>query len=196
MKTTTVGEKVYLKPTAGLNEPEVTEEEKMKKSLATKAIRCRTCKGDHYSYQCPYKDSLPPMVEALESKPSATPAPESTPATTGTDGKYIAPHLRGKGGEPPAGSSYRDRERDDSATLRVTNLSQDVREADVQELFKGFGSLARVFVSKDRDTNLCKGYAFVSYHSVDDAAKALAAISGYGYDNLILHVEWAQPRAQ
>ncbi len=30
----------------------------------------------------------------------------------------------------------------------------------------------------------------------DDAAKAIDKLDGYGYDNLILRVEWAQPRAE
>ena len=30
----------------------------------------------------------------------------------------------------------------------------------------------------------------------EDAAKAIDKLDGYGYDNLILRVEWAQPRAE
>ncbi len=30
----------------------------------------------------------------------------------------------------------------------------------------------------------------------DEAAKAIEHLDGYGYDNLILRVEWAQPRAE
>ena len=37
------------------------------------------------------------------------------------------------------------------------------------------------------------GFAYVSFVHRDEAARAMAAIDGYGYDNLILHVEWARP---
>ena len=37
------------------------------------------------------------------------------------------------------------------------------------------------------------GYAFVSFVSREEAARAQKALDGYGYDNLILHVEFAQP---
>ena len=30
----------------------------------------------------------------------------------------------------------------------------------------------------------------------EDAERAIRALEGFGYDNLILHVEWAAPRAE
>jgi RNA recognition motif-containing protein len=80
----------------------------------------------------------------------------------------------------------------DDATIRVTNLSEDTTEGDIHDLFRRFGNISRVYLARDRDTNVCKGFAFVSFGVRDDAAKALQAINGYGYDNLILRVEWAK----
>ena len=37
-----------------------------------------------------------------------------------------------------------------------------------------------------------KGFAFVNYHHKEDAARAIQALNGYGYDHLILSVEWAR----
>lgn len=37
---------------------------------------------------------------------------------------------------------------------------------------------------------------FVKLLCRDHAQKAIERLNGYGYDNLILHVEWAQPRAE
>jgi translation initiation factor 3 subunit G len=53
---------------------------------------------------------------------------------------------------------------DDSFTIRVRNLNEDCREADLQELFSPFGALQRVFVAKDRQDR-AKGFAFVNYYS-------------------------------
>jgi hypothetical protein len=35
--------------------------------------------------------------------------------------------------------------------------------------------------------------AFVNYYRKEDAAKAIATLNGFGYDHLILSVEWAKP---
>jgi translation initiation factor 3 subunit G len=36
--------------------------------------------------------------------------------------------------------------------------------------------------------------AFVNFVHREDAEKAISKLNGYGYDNLILRVEWATPR--
>ena len=38
-----------------------------------------------------------------------------------------------------------------------------------------------------------QGFAFVNYYRKEDAAKAIATLNGFGYDHLILSVEWAKP---
>lgn len=102
----------------------------------------------------------------------------------GQPGRYVPPVKRSGAALP---------ERDDSCTLRVSNLSPDTRDADVQELFRSFGPLARVYLAKDRVTHESRGFAFVSFHSKSDAKKAMEKLDGYPYDHLILRVEWAKP---
>lgn len=82
---------------------------------------------------------------------------------------------------------------DDTAAIRVSNLSENTQEGDLQELFKPFGHIARIFLAKDKATGQCKGFAFINYYKKEDAAKAIATLNGYGYDHLILSVEWAKP---
>jgi translation initiation factor 3 subunit G len=38
-----------------------------------------------------------------------------------------------------------------------------------------------------------RGFAFVSFVSKDDAALAMQELQGFGYDHLILKLEWARP---
>ena len=45
---------------------------------------------------------------------------------------------------------------DDNATIRVTNLSEDPRETDLQELFRPFGSISRIYLAKDKTTGQSK----------------------------------------
>lgn len=37
-----------------------------------------------------------------------------------------------------------------------------------------------------------QGFAFINFHHREDAARAIAGVSGFGYDHLILNVEWAK----
>ncbi|KAF6257203.1 hypothetical protein COO60DRAFT_1525063 [Scenedesmus sp. NREL 46B-D3] len=112
-------------------------------------------------------------------------------------GSYVPPSVRNRGpGASMEGAGGDGRRQRDENSVRVTNLSEDVTEGDLQELFRPFGPISRVFLAVDRTTGENRGFAFVNYHHKDDAERAIRTLNGYGYDNLILHVEWAAPRAE
>lgn len=81
----------------------------------------------------------------------------------------------------------------DYTSLRVMNISEDTKEADLQELFERFGRIFRIYLAKDRETGESRGFAFVSFSRREDAERAMEALQGYGYDHLILKIEWAKP---
>jgi translation initiation factor 3 subunit G len=81
--------------------------------------------------------------------------------------------------------------RDDLPTLRVTNLSEDANDNDLWDLFGRFGRINRIYVGKDQETGLCKGFAFVSFEDKDVAEKAMKKINGMPYDHLILACQWS-----
>jgi translation initiation factor 3 subunit G len=113
-------------------------------------------------------------------------------------GKYIPPAARAglSGAAPGSGpSAFKPERRDDLNTIRVTNISENTTEADLQELFQRFGRISRVYLAKDKETLVSRGFAFVSFVNKDDAASAMDALQGYGYDHLILKLEWARPNA-
>ncbi len=121
-------------------------------------------------------------------------------------GKYVPPSQRGKmggaGGSLAAMASKIDSsgggagdKRSEQNTIRVTNISEDTTEADLQELFQQFGRISRVYLAKDKETMQSRGFAFVSFVHREDAAKAMDKLQGYGYDHLILKLEWARPSA-
>jgi len=109
---------------------------------------------------------------------------------------YVLPAMRGKeqprgsGMERMAAGAHDDR---DHATLRVTNISEDTAEQDLQILFKPYGNISRIYLAKDRETHQSRGFAFVSFVHREDAARAMDALQGHGYDHLILKIEWAKP---
>ncbi|KAI0635017.1 translation initiation factor 3 RNA-binding subunit [Trametes polyzona] len=204
--TTTVGENVYLKLSPGnkSSEPEQTAEQSVKANLAKAGagkVVCRLCKGDHFTAKCPYKDSLSGL-DGADTPPAGlddtgTPAESAAAApAASTGGKYVPPSMRGGGRGPGEAMGRPGGSRDDLPTLRVTNISEDTQEDDLRDLFGGFGRVARVYVGRDRETRAGKGFAFVSFEDKAAAQKAMEKMHGRGYDNLILNVQWSQPREQ
>ncbi|KAN0105176.1 translation initiation factor 3 RNA-binding subunit [Russula decolorans] len=201
--TTTVGETVFLKLTPGNKSAELepSEQQALKTTLSKVGagkVVCRICKGDHFTAKCPYKDSLAGL-ESFETPPvigeedADAPTPAAAPAASGPS-KYVPPSMRNRG--PGESMSRPGGARDDLPTLRVTNISEDTQENDLRELFGSFGRVARVYVGRDRDTGVGKGFAFVSFEDRTAAQRAMEKMHGRGYDSLILNVQWSQPREQ
>ncbi|KJA21573.1 hypothetical protein HYPSUDRAFT_202913 [Hypholoma sublateritium FD-334 SS-4] len=203
--TTTVGENVTLKLSAGnkISEVEQAPEETLKsrvKAAGAGKVSCRLCKGDHFTAKCPYKDTLGGLenTDTGAGPDDDTGAgPDTLPAASSSvGGKYVPPSMRS--GARGAGESMRGlggaANRDDLPTLRVTNISEDTQENDLRDLFGVFGRVARVYVGRDRETGAGKGFAFVSFEEKSCAQKAIDKVHGRGYDNLILSVQWSQPR--
>eukprot|EP00252_Welwitschia_mirabilis_P002445 TRINITY_DN1239_c0_g1_i1.p1 TRINITY_DN1239_c0_g1~~TRINITY_DN1239_c0_g1_i1.p1 ORF type:complete len:303 (-),score=42.07 TRINITY_DN1239_c0_g1_i1:101-1009(-) len=158
---------------------------------------CRICgkKGDHWTSKCPYKDLAPQGTESIglptETVGNAA-APAAAPAASGKN-TYVPPSLRGGPAAAERGAEGT-RRRNDENSVRVTNLSEDTRESDLHELFKPFGNITRVYVAVDQRTGVSRGFGFVNFMNREDAQRAINKLNGYGYDNLILRVEWATPR--
>jgi len=64
----------------------------------------------------------------------------------------------------------------DSSRLYVGNLSYDVTEQDLKELFKGFGNVKSAEVVYNKRTQRSKGFAFVQMVSIDDAKRAVEVL--------------------
>lgn len=77
--------------------------------------------------------------------------------------------------------------------MRVSNLSEDVKDSDLRELFRRFGAIQRIYLAKDRETHQSRGFAFINFFAREDAQKAIDKLDGHGYDHLILSVSWATP---
>lgn len=188
--TTSVAENILFRPIAGwkATTEDKSEIEKKKNNLKDAKIKCRICSGDHWTTKCPFKDTMAPEGEG---NPASL--PDDTPDTGGLgagSSSYVPPHLRGRGGAgEKMGGKF---ERDDLATLRVTNVSEFAEEQELRDMFSRFGHVTRVFLAKDRETQRAKGFAFVSFADRTDAAKACEKMDGFGFKHLILRVEFAK----
>ena len=129
--TTTLGENIVFRPVVGFKsgqqQEKAPEEDKKAEALKKMQIKCRICSGDHFTTKCPFKDTMAPEGEAAGPPPDMEErmGGATTEGGLGQGGSsYVPPHLRNKGaggaGEKMGG---RYGERDDLATLRVTNVS-------------------------------------------------------------------------
>jgi translation initiation factor 3 subunit G len=148
-----------------------------------KTMTCRACgkTGEHWTARCPYKNLIPETTD-------------NNAPTSDIPGRrsYVPPSKR-TGVETGVRSDTRRQNEENS--VRVTNLSEDTREPDLHELFRSFGPLSRIYVAFDQKTGISRGFGFVNFVSREDAERAIKTLNGYGYDNLILSVDWAAPRA-
>ncbi|MCJ1370679.1 translation initiation factor eIF3 subunit g [Loxospora ochrophaea] len=200
--TTSVGENIVFRPSVtwkkdGKEETKGEDKDSTKKQLEGKKVKCRICDGEHFTARCPFKDTMAPMGEDGVGDGAGGGAGGADEGVSKEGGlgvggsSYVPPHLRkgGAGTGERMGGKY---ERDDLATLRVTNVSEFAEEQDLREIFERFGRVTRVFLAKDRETGRAKGFAFISFQERSDAAKACDKIDGYGYGHLILRVEFAK----
>jgi translation initiation factor 3 subunit G len=179
--TTTIAENIVFRPVAAwkASNEDKGDEAKKKAELKNAKIKCRICQGDHFTTKCPFKDTMAPEGDvAPADMPDDTPGGAGGTLGSGSGG-YVPPHLRGRGGAgEKMGGKF---DRDDSATLRVTNVSEMAEEQDLRDMFSRYGHVTRVFLAKDRETGMAKGFAFVSYADRTDAAKACEKMDGCEY---------------
>src|SRR5213594_1810830 len=77
--------------------------------------------------------------------------------------------------------------------LYVGNLSFQVTEADLSELFAQVGSVDSVKLITDRDTGRSKGFAFVEMSDDSAAAQAISKFNGTDLNGRNLTVNEARP---
>lgn len=78
--------------------------------------------------------------------------------------------------------------------LFVGNLSFEVRDSELEDLFGAYGSVKSAQVILDRDTGRSKGFGFVEMGTPDEAQAAIAALNGYEMRGRKLTVNQAKPR--
>jgi RNA recognition motif-containing protein len=78
--------------------------------------------------------------------------------------------------------------------LYVGNLSYNVGDNELQELFSTFGTVTSAKVITDRDTGRSKGFGFIEMGSNDEANAAIAALNGKEIDGRALTVNEAKPK--
>lgn len=80
--------------------------------------------------------------------------------------------------------------------LLVRNLSRQTTEAQLRELFEGYGSVQSCNIVLDAKTNLSKGFGFAEIPKVGEAKAAMKALNGSNVDGSVIRVKKASPKRE
>ena len=78
--------------------------------------------------------------------------------------------------------------------LYVGNISYNVTNASLEDLFSPFGSVRSAQVIQDRDTGRSKGFGFVEMGDSNEANAAIKGLHEKEHDGRALTVNEAKPR--
>jgi RNA recognition motif-containing protein len=80
--------------------------------------------------------------------------------------------------------------------IYVGNLSYDVTDDELRQLFADFGEVTSVSIPIDRDSGRPRGYGFIDMPDQGQAEAAILALNGKAYKDRPLTVNEARPRAE
>ncbi|CAJ1966672.1 unnamed protein product [Cylindrotheca closterium] len=109
-------------------------------------------------------------------------ATEKAPAQAPSDAPAPAPQMAG--GEGPAAFH--------SASLYVGDIAPDVNEGLLFEIFNAVGPVASIRVCRDAVTRRSLGYAYVNYHQLSDAERALDTMNFSVIKDRPCRIMWSQ----
>lgn len=81
-----------------------------------------------------------------------------------------------------------------SKKLYVGNLSYDVTDSALDQMFAAHGTVQSAQVIMDRDTGRSKGFGFVEMSNDQEAQTAITALNGQQFGGRSLTVNEARPR--
>jgi len=80
--------------------------------------------------------------------------------------------------------------------LFVSGISWCIEWQDLKDAFKEFWEVLHAKIIKDRETGKSRGFGFVEFATVEDAAAAKEAMDGAELDGRVIKVDFAQEREQ
>ncbi|MFY7840936.1 MAG: RNA recognition motif domain-containing protein [Lacibacter sp.] len=80
--------------------------------------------------------------------------------------------------------------------IYVSNLGFAVQDADLSQLFSGYGQVTSAKVIMDKMTNQSRGFGFVEMPDDDAASAAIAELNGKTVEGRAIKVSEARPREE
>ncbi|MDJ0846466.1 RNA recognition motif domain-containing protein [Crocosphaera sp.] len=81
-------------------------------------------------------------------------------------------------------------------SIYVGNLSYDVTEADLEQVFAEYGTVKSVKIPSDRETGRSRGFGFVEMDAETEEEAAIEALNGAEWMGRALKVNKARPREE
>ncbi len=79
-------------------------------------------------------------------------------------------------------------------SIYIGNLAYQVTEEDIRDVFKEYGSVARIHIPTDRETGRPRGFAFVEMSTEEEENAAIEDLNGAEWMERELRVNKAKPR--
>lgn len=80
--------------------------------------------------------------------------------------------------------------------IYIGNLSYEVSEQDVREVFSEYGSVKQIYLPTDRETGRMRGFGFVHMETLPEEDAAIADLDGAEWCGRTLKVNKAKPREE
>jgi len=80
--------------------------------------------------------------------------------------------------------------------IYISNLSYDVNDADLRELFEEYGAVSSARVITDKFSGRSRGFGFVEMDNDEEAQKAIEELNQAEYDGKTISVSVAKPREE
>ncbi|MFH1005721.1 MAG: RNA-binding protein [Bacteroidota bacterium] len=80
--------------------------------------------------------------------------------------------------------------------IYVSNLNFKVQDADLRQIFEGFGEVVSAKVIQDNQSGRSRGFGFVEMANDADARAAIEKLNGSDVDGRTLVVNEARPRKE
>ena len=80
--------------------------------------------------------------------------------------------------------------------IYVGNLSYNLHDNDLQQIFEEYGAVASAKIIQDRDSGRSKGFGFVEMPNDEEGGKAIEGLNGSEIDGRSLTVNEARPREE
>ncbi|GAU49787.1 hypothetical protein TSUD_94280 [Trifolium subterraneum] len=94
----------------------------------------------------------------------------------------------------PSGATSTRAMADPSTNLFVSGLNKRTTTENLREAFQKFGEVVHARVITDRVSGYSKGFGFVQYATLEDAAKGIEGMDGKFLDGWVIFAEYARPR--
>ena len=78
--------------------------------------------------------------------------------------------------------------------IYISNLSFDVNDSDLKELFEEYGSVSSAKVITDKFSGKSRGFGFVEMDNDEEGQRAIEELNQAEYDGKVINVSVAKPR--